>query len=577
MKKITLLLLFICGFIQNSLAQPFQVGHTTITFNDPSRSGGFGSGGGPGRQIQSEVYYPAQTAGNNVAVAIGNFPVIIFGHGFVMTWDAYQNIWDELVPEGYIMVFPRTEGGFSPSHSEFGLDLALLVNKMQALNGNGASIFNNKILPKTAIIGHSMGGGASILAAANNSTIETVIGLAPAETTPSAIAAASNISIPTLILSGSSDGVTPPNDHHIPIYNNVGSTCKYFISATGGAHCYFANTNFNCDFGEGSSSTGISITRPEQHAIMFSYIKPWLNFKLKGVCQDLTLFQNQLAGDTEITYSEDCNMTQPIITATSSLNFCEGDSVELYSAGTLNWNQGSTGSFIFANTSGDYYGYDANCQISNTLTVAVQNADTVNQNVTICTGDNFTVGTSIYNATGNYTDNLTNSAGCDSVVHTQLTVSTSLNASISNSGDTLWANVSGLTFQWLDCDNAYNPIPGENNMYFVPSNSGSFAISMSTNSCADTSDCFNFQVSSEITKIEARTVRIYPNPSKGEVFIDHTSAQQIKLVASDGHVVYSENILGKNKSNFTLSPGIYILEIIDINGNKEIHKLIITQ
>jgi len=33
----------------------FQIGHTTITFNDPSRSGGFGTGGGSGRQIQTEI------------------------------------------------------------------------------------------------------------------------------------------------------------------------------------------------------------------------------------------------------------------------------------------------------------------------------------------------------------------------------------------------------------------------------------------------------------------------------------------------------------------------------------------
>jgi hypothetical protein len=41
----------------------FSVGHRTMTFNDPSRTGGFGSGGGAGRQIQTEIYYPAATAG----------------------------------------------------------------------------------------------------------------------------------------------------------------------------------------------------------------------------------------------------------------------------------------------------------------------------------------------------------------------------------------------------------------------------------------------------------------------------------------------------------------------------------
>ena len=273
------------------LAQ-YQVGHTTITFNDPARTGGFGSGGGAGRQIQTEVYYPATTAGDNVAVASGQFPVITFGHGFAMAWDAYTNIWQHYVNRGYILAFPRTEGGLipGPSHGDFGTDLKQVSDKMLALNTNANSIFIGKILQKAAIMGHSMGGGASFLAAANNANIETVIGLAPAETTPSAIAAASNVSVPALVFSGSADGVTPPANHHIPIYQGLTSTCKSFVSITGGAHCYYANTNFNCDFGEGTSSPNISITRAEQQTITFAILDPWLDFKLKGICNAYAAF-----------------------------------------------------------------------------------------------------------------------------------------------------------------------------------------------------------------------------------------------------------------------------------------------
>ncbi|MBM3430233.1 MAG: T9SS type A sorting domain-containing protein [Bacteroidetes bacterium] len=264
----------------------YQVGHTTITFNDPARTGGFGSGGGTGRQIQTEIYYPSTTAGDNVAVASGQFPVITFGHGFAMAWDAYTNIWQRYVNRGYILAFPRTEGGLipGPSHGDFGTDLKQVSDKMLALNSNTSSIFNGKILQKAAIMGHSMGGGASFLAAANNANIETVIGLAPAETTPSAIAAAPNVSVPALVFSGSADGVTPPADHHMPIYQGLNSTCKSFVSISGGAHCYYANTNFNCDFGEGTSSPNISITRAEQQATTFAILDPWLDFKLKGIC-----------------------------------------------------------------------------------------------------------------------------------------------------------------------------------------------------------------------------------------------------------------------------------------------------
>jgi dienelactone hydrolase len=288
--KIIFLLFFSIGIL-NVFAQ-YQVGHTTITFNDPARTGGFGSGGGAGRQIQTEIYYPATSTGDNVAVASGQFPVITFGHGFAMSWDAYTNIWQHYVARGFILAFPRTEGGLipGPSHGDFGTDLKQVSDKMLALNSNGSSIFNGKILQKAAIMGHSMGGGASFLAASNNMNIETVIGLAPAETNPSAIAATANVSVSALVFSGSADGVTPPADHHIPIYDGLTGTCKSFVSITGGAHCYYANSNFNCDFGESTSSANISITRAEQQTATYSVLDPWLDFKLKGICQSYGAF-----------------------------------------------------------------------------------------------------------------------------------------------------------------------------------------------------------------------------------------------------------------------------------------------
>lgn len=287
------LFLFLSFFMatQWTVAQ-YQVGHTTITFNDPARTGGFGSGGGAGRQIQTEIYYPASTAGDNVSVASGQFPVITFGHGFAMSWDAYANIWQHYVARGYILAFPRTEGGLIPGpiHGDFGTDLRQVSDKMLALNSNSTAIFYGKIRQKAAIIGHSMGGGASFLAAANNTNIETVIGLAPAETNPSSIAAASNVLVPALVFSGSADGVTPPIDHHIPIYEGLTGTCKSFVSITGGAHCYYANTNFNCDFGESTSSTNISLTRAEQQTATYGILDPWLDFKLKDICEAYAAF-----------------------------------------------------------------------------------------------------------------------------------------------------------------------------------------------------------------------------------------------------------------------------------------------
>ena len=127
MRKIYLILFVIAVAITNSNAQPYKIGHTTINFIDASRSN---------RNIATEVYYTADVSGDNVALTTLNslkFPSLVFGHGFVMTWDAYQNFWEALGPNGFIIAFPKSEGSFSPSHLEFGKDLAFVINQMNVL------------------------------------------------------------------------------------------------------------------------------------------------------------------------------------------------------------------------------------------------------------------------------------------------------------------------------------------------------------------------------------------------------------------------------------------------------------
>jgi hypothetical protein len=69
------------------------------------------------------------------------FPVISFGHGFVMVHTAYQFLWLDLVPKGYILAFPTTEGSLSPSHLNFGLDLAFIISQMKGKTWMKTSMF----------------------------------------------------------------------------------------------------------------------------------------------------------------------------------------------------------------------------------------------------------------------------------------------------------------------------------------------------------------------------------------------------------------------------------------------------
>ena len=271
-----------------------QVGHATITFVDPVRNN---------RQIVTEVYYPATAAGNNTPIATGAFPLISFGHGFVMAWSAYQNFWDMLVLEGYIIVFPTTESGISPNHTEFGKDLKFLISEIQT-NGAGAAFTASSVGNTSAIMGHSMGGGSSFLAAENNATITTMVTFAAANTNPSSITAAQQVAVPTLLFSGVNDCVTPPAQHQDIMYDSTTAAYKTQINITGGGHCYFANSNFSCTFGESTCTPSPSIVREEQQDVTNDFLKLWLGYFLKNDCQDAQKFQDSLISSTRITHRQ---------------------------------------------------------------------------------------------------------------------------------------------------------------------------------------------------------------------------------------------------------------------------------
>jgi hypothetical protein len=225
-----------------------------------------------------------------------------------MGWSAYSNIWNALAPQGYIAAFPKTEGSLFPDHEEFGLDLAFLISKLQAEGGTPASPFFDRVAATSAAIGHSMGGGASVLAAAANPAITTVANLAAAETNPSAIGVAAAVTMPALLFAGSNDCVTPPPQHQIPIYNALASECKAIVTITGASHCQFAQSDFYCNLGEGGC-TPPTIPRSEQHARVSEILLPWLAYWLKEDSAAWAQFQSILDAGVGITSVEDCALT----------------------------------------------------------------------------------------------------------------------------------------------------------------------------------------------------------------------------------------------------------------------------
>jgi len=324
-----------------SYAQDYNLGHTTIEFYDEIRD----------RIIPTQIYYPSDQTGENVLIANSSFPVIVFGHGFLISWETYSNFWEELVPKGYIVCFPTTEMSFLPNHEEFGQDLKFVANKMIELENENSSIFFNSVIPKSAIMGHSMGGGSSFLSSTDNSSsIITLINFAAAETSPSAISAALDVNIPTLIFAGEEDCVTPPMSNQMPMYDATNASCKIFININNGGHCYFANENFACDFGESSCSSGLNISREEQQNVTFDFLNLWLDFTLYNDEYAFAEFNDSLETSVRINYQKSCellNMNEDIILQENTSTFIK--MIDLYGREQKDHKKGSLLFYIYDN------------------------------------------------------------------------------------------------------------------------------------------------------------------------------------------------------------------------------------
>jgi pimeloyl-ACP methyl ester carboxylesterase len=283
MKNHVFYLLFWVFSLAQISASAQSAGYISKNFVDAQRGN---------RNVPTRIYYPAQSAGLNAAISpSGVFPVVVFAHGFLMSPNDYGALAELIVPQGYIIVQLGTETSLLPSPANFSADINFVIDAMKVENTTANSLFFNRLGNRFGVGGHSMGGGTTFLAAANNPNISAIFNLAAAaNTTPSALTAAANVTCPTLIFAGNADCVTPPVSQQQALYSATAAACKFYIEIAGASHCKYSDAASICYLGE-SGACGGTVTLAQQLAITNTFLAPFLDTYLKNQPTRLADFQ----------------------------------------------------------------------------------------------------------------------------------------------------------------------------------------------------------------------------------------------------------------------------------------------
>lgn len=184
-------------------------------------------------------------------------------------------------------------------------------------------------------------------------------------------------------------------------------------------------------------------------------------------------------------------------------------------------------------------------------------------------------GTKTWKNSGIYKDTLENASlnGCDSVITINLTIN-NIDSTINKYEDSLQANSSGATYQWLDCNNNFKAISGETDQSFTPQESGDYAVKITKNGCTDTSQCYSIQnVGGVLQNDFGSSLKYYPNPTNGRVKIKlNKRYEAITATVSDlsGKTINKKTF--KNIKRFPVSlegaKGYYLITIESNIGEK---------
>jgi len=209
--------------------------------------------------------------------------------------------------------------------------------------------------------------------------------------------------------------------------------------------------------------------------------------------------------------------------------------------------------------------------MANQVTINVSVPTAGSESIIACSNYTWSANATTYMASGSYTASLTNVGGCDSTATLNLTVNT-VDAGVTSSGLTVTADLSGASYQWIDCGNGNTPIPGATNQSYTATMNGDYAVIVATNNCSDTSVCMTINEAG-LAESEVETFQMYPNPTRDIITLDFGSLSNVKTVElkdGSGRILKTISISDK-QVKMDLSDyvsGVYFVVVSLTNGEQ---------
>ncbi|WP_219418443.1 dienelactone hydrolase family protein [Pseudonocardia nigra] len=172
-------------------------------------------------------------------------PAVAFAHDWLQPAERYADLLRHLASWGIVAAAPGNHRGPLPSHAGFAADLRTTLDVCAGVRlGDGRISVDAR---RTAFAGHGIGGGVALVAAEGHPRVTAVVTIAVAQTWPSALDAARNVTVPVLHLAAGRDTVSPAGGHAEPIAAAAGGPV-WLRTVTKAMHTGFLDGKHWSDF-----------------------------------------------------------------------------------------------------------------------------------------------------------------------------------------------------------------------------------------------------------------------------------------------------------------------------------------